>query len=233
MLKPPAELQKEYLPAYVKAAEAGDPRAMQHLFWVYVHGIYVEQNIELALRWRERREKRILETKDYAQMIGVARGYYWGVQKRGSYDGKPENYIIPPDRKTGGEWVQRAAPGDTQDTNFWYGRGLRKGDFGEKNPREALKYLERAAIDQGYTGAIEELTAAYIELNQPQKAAPHLRTLWLDSKLLDLPVRDWFARLNVSWCGPRSDRKPAVVCDGSNQAPPPPREKKDGAGSKG
>jgi rhodanese-related sulfurtransferase len=211
-LADPRALQKAYLADYARAADGGDHRAMLHLARVHLTGAYVSADRAEADRWTQRAERRIVEAKDYDAMIDRARSYAMGQLDAAG------NVIVPPDSAASAEWVRRAEPGNTKDTNFWYGRALLEGAFGAKDARGALKYLERAYAQ----GASNEsaLALAYIETGDKAKAAPYLRALPLEVPLAGLPVRDWFARLDIAWCGPKAGSAKAVACDGSNAAPP-------------
>src|SRR5690606_17312749 len=170
---------------------------MFHLAHVYTDGIHVARDPAQGASWMRRAEQRTIDTGDHETMVAIATRHYFG-------DGRHHD----PARAI--EWIRRAPAADHPRGNLWLGRAYLDGVGVERDPRTAIRHLERS-LAQGVDAAMPWLATAHILLGEKERAAYYLRSVPAWSDVLGTLAEDWFERLGVTVCGPRAKLEP-VAC---------------------
>lgn len=207
-VKSPEVLQAEYLPMFVRLAEAGDTGAMLHLSSVYRGGRHVPKDPAAGDRWRERAERRVIETNNYYMM-----------QQFGSFLYHNEA-ASQADLARAVEWFERAAAGGNADGKFYIGRAYIEGRGVRKDIPRGIALLKEL-YKEGFVDSELWVARGYAALRDWKNLPLWLRVVRGQFvKIEGKTAPEWMADLNIPICGPTADPNYSIACEGKNRYPP-------------
>lgn len=178
---------------FERSATAGDPSAAYFLGNAYLAGEGVAQSAKKAAEWYGRAAQKGHPDAQYnlallydSESLGppdLQKTY--ALMKSAAASGLPAAYVAlglmahngkTPAEEKAADWFEKAARADDAQGQFLYAVSLAEGDGREKNPSEALMWLDRALLASGELPESMRFNAAELRARLAKSAAaPKLR----------------------------------------------------------